>query len=162
MPDAFRFDELCDLEDHQPSRLISVLLQNLVEMHDFNSRMELGYLRNAAFRTDSVGFSMISTIPTVVRFLRDLNLTGIELVLQAIGWHAVMHFEDCRDPPTVKLMIIPRAGVKHLAMETVKSFLAMPLLPKPCLIRVCPLRESVSGSKCVIHGLLVQSIMPRP
>lgn len=130
MPDAFRFDELCELEDHQPSKLISVLLQNLMEMHDFNSRMELGYMRNAAFRTDSVGFSMISTISTVVRFLRDLNLTGIESVLQALGWHAVMHFEDCNEPPTVKMMIIPRAGVKHLSLETVKSFLAHAIAAK--------------------------------
>ena len=129
-PDAFRFDELCDLEDRDPSRLISVLLQNLVEMHDFNARMELGYLRNAAFRTDSVGFYMISTTPIVVRFLRDLNLTGIELVLQAMGWHAVMHFDDCRETPVVRLMILPRAGVKHLTQESVRSFLAHAIAAK--------------------------------
>lgn len=130
LPDTFRFSELCDLEDRDPSRLVSVLLQNLMEMHDANSRMDLGYLRNAAFMSDSIGYSMVSSIPIVVRFLRDLNMTGIETMLQALGWHAVMHFEDCTEPPSVKLMIIPRAGVKHLSFDTVRSFLAHAIAAK--------------------------------
>ena len=133
--DAFCFNDLQQMERSDPSRLVSVLLQNLLDMHDVSSHMDLGYLRNAAFRCDGVGLVLTGVIPTVVRFLRDLNLTGIEKILQALGWHAVMHLEDCScDPVVVKLMIIPRAGIRHLGFDLVKSFLAHAIATKamPC------------------------------
>eukprot|EP00435_Cladocopium_sp_Y103_P020001 s186_g4.t2 len=127
-PEAYSFDDLVQME--QEGNLTEKLVQSLLQMDDVLPHLDLSFLRNSAFRRDDVGFSMTGTIATVVRFLRDLNMSGIEQIVQAMGWHAIMHFVDCRGPVIVRLMVLPRPGIRSLSARAVEYFMTSALACK--------------------------------
>eukprot|EP00435_Cladocopium_sp_Y103_P043937 s1625_g12.t1 len=122
--EAYSFQELEDLEQADVNRLISVLIQNLVDVPADEQHMDLGILRNATLRQDGPSFTMVGSVSSVVRLMRDLSATGIEALLRAIGWITAMSISDCREPVQVQLHLMPKAGVRHLSLTTVQSFMA--------------------------------------
>eukprot|EP00435_Cladocopium_sp_Y103_P053164 s137_g17.t1 len=138
LPSAFSFDELEQMSHTEPGRLMSALVQNLINDEEAEKHMDLSFLRNATFQKTDVGFSLTGAIPTIVRLLRDMNVTGIERLLQALGWQAVLYFLECRSHPVVQLLILPRIGIRQLPRETVEMFLINGLtvraMPMPSLL----------------------------
>eukprot|EP00435_Cladocopium_sp_Y103_P008506 s2756_g2.t1 len=138
--ESLNFDELEELDQSDSTRLISVLVQNMVDRPAAEVHMDLGTLRDATFRVDHSGFSLVSTVAVVIRFMRDLQANGIEPLLRALGWHTAMSLLDYRDPPQVQLHITPKVGVRHIRDSTVKIFLMYALA-----IRAMPVPRGVLG-----------------
>eukprot|EP00435_Cladocopium_sp_Y103_P008923 s91_g2.t1 len=122
--EAYSFQELEDLEQADANRLISILIQNLIEVPAEEQHLDIDMLRNATLRQDGPSFSMVGSVASVVRLLRDLSTTGIEALLRAMGWITAMSISDCREPVQVQLHVMPKAGVRHLSLTTVQSFMA--------------------------------------
>eukprot|EP00435_Cladocopium_sp_Y103_P007880 s727_g2.t1 len=127
-PEAFRFDELARME--RDGSLTRTLIHSLFQSEGLEKHLDLGFLRDSAIRKDDIGFSMTGSIPVAVRFLRDLNVSGIEQILQAMGWHAILHFESCSHPAVVRIMVIPRVGIRSLEATSVEYFLTSALACK--------------------------------
>eukprot|EP00435_Cladocopium_sp_Y103_P030791 s118_g7.t1 len=138
--EAFNFDELDSMEQADPTRLISVLVQNMMDRPADEAHLDLESLRDATFRVDPSGFTLISTVAVVVRFMRDLQATGVEPLLRALGWHTVMSLVDHHPPAQVQLHITPRVGVRHIRDRTVKIFMMYALA-----IRAMPVPRGVMG-----------------
>eukprot|EP00435_Cladocopium_sp_Y103_P006454 s588_g2.t1 len=122
--EAYSFQELEDLEQADVNRLISILLQNLVEVPADEQHFDIDILRTSTLRQDGPSFTMVGSVSLVVRLMRDLSTTGIEALLRAMGWITAMSISDCREPVQVQLHLMPKAGVRHLSLTTVQSFLA--------------------------------------
>eukprot|EP00435_Cladocopium_sp_Y103_P062220 s664_g23.t2 len=137
---AYSFQELEDLEQADVNRLISVLIQNLVEVPADEQHMDLEVIRSSTLRQDGPSFTMVGAVSTVVRFMRDLSATGIEALLRAMGWVTAMSISDSRPPAQVQLHLMPKAGVRHLTLTTVRSFLAHALT-----IRAMPIPGGIDG-----------------
>eukprot|EP00435_Cladocopium_sp_Y103_P021646 s885_g5.t1 len=144
--EAYSFQELEDLEQADVNRLTSILIQNLVEVPSDEQHMDLEILRTSTLRQDGPSFTMVGSVPTVIRLMRDLSTTGIEALLRAMGWMTAMSISDCREPTQVQLHLMPRAGVRHLTSTTVQSFLAHALT-----IRAMPIPRGFD------NGILVKA-----
>eukprot|EP00435_Cladocopium_sp_Y103_P041072 s1577_g11.t1 len=138
--EAFSFDELEDLDRTDSNRLISVLIQNMVDQPVDEAHLDIEVLRDAVFRIDHSGFSLVSSIAVVIRFMRDLQATGVEPLLRALGWHSVMSLADHREPVQAQLHITPKVGVRHIRDATVRVFLMYALA-----IRAMPVPRGVLG-----------------
>eukprot|EP00435_Cladocopium_sp_Y103_P006334 s3326_g2.t1 len=143
--EAYSFQELEDLEQADVNRLISVLIQNLMDVPADEQHIDLAILRSSTLRQDGPSFTMVGSVSTVVRLMRDLSTTGIEALLRAMGWVTAMSISDCREPVQVQLHLMPRAGVRHLSQTTVQSFMAHALT-----IRAMPIPYGIEG------GILVK------
>eukprot|EP00435_Cladocopium_sp_Y103_P028852 s1474_g7.t1 len=139
--EAYSFQELEELEQTDVNRLTSVLIQNLIEVPAEEQHMDLEPLRDSTLRQDGPSFTMVGSVSLVVRFMRDLSATGIEALLRAVGWVTAMSISDCRQPVQVQLHLMPKAGVRHLALTTVRSFMAHALT-----IRAMPIPGNMEGS----------------
>eukprot|EP00435_Cladocopium_sp_Y103_P012417 s727_g3.t1 len=138
--EAYSFQELENLEQADANRLISILIQNLVEVPADEQHMDLEVIRSSTLRQDGPSFTMVGSVSTVIRFMRDLSATGIEALLRAMGWVTAMSISDSRPPVQVQLHLMPKAGVRHLAQTTVRSFLAHALT-----IRAMPIPGGANG-----------------
>eukprot|EP00435_Cladocopium_sp_Y103_P057264 s169_g19.t1 len=138
--EAYSFQELEDLEQADANRLISILIQNLMEVPADEQHMDLEVIRSSTLRQDGPSFTMVGSVSTVIRFMRDLSATGIEALLRAMGWVTAMSISDSRPPVQVQLHLMPKAGVRHLALTTVRSFLAHALT-----IRAMPIPVGADG-----------------
>ena len=90
-----------------------------MNMRDTTSYMELRYLHEATFRCDEPGFQLLTTIPVGVHFPRDLCNSGIDLMLKCMA-----------DPVVVKVLIAPRASIRHLQLSTIRTFLSRAITAK--------------------------------
>eukprot|EP00435_Cladocopium_sp_Y103_P018274 s3651_g4.t1 len=138
--EAYSFQELEDLEQADVSRLISVLIQNLVDVPADEQHIDLGVIRNATLRRDGPSFTMVGSVSTVVRLMRDLSATGVEALIRAMGWITAMSISDTRPPVQVQLHLMPKTGVRHLSQTTMESFLAHALT-----IRSMPIPSGLDG-----------------
>ena len=137
-PDAIDLRDLVLMNEHDPGRLLDLLVKELLETPESEQYLDADYLNSVAMRDEGPMLSLTGSVPTIVRFMRDLHATGIEEILQTLGWQTVMHIESSQDPAIVKMMIMPRIDMRCITKEVIVDFLisavTMRTMPLPAFV----------------------------
>ena len=122
------------LETTDMQAAVSFLLDDFLALDIDDRDFNLGTTQNFQVLHDSYKMVAQGTMPHLIGFMKYMAHSGIEKILDYIGWHFVLQFLDYGQPAKVRMLILPIPGRRHATVTLVGGFLhtaltimAMPL-----------------------------------
>lgn len=111
------------LESTDMQAAVSYLLEDFLALETDDRDFDLAITRQFQLLHDSYKMVAQGTMPQLIRFMKYMSSSGIEKILDYIGWHFVLQFLDYGHPATVRLLIMPIPGRRHATVTLVGGFL---------------------------------------
>ena len=142
--------EVCDpivLEHTDMQSAVSHLLEDFLALDTPNRELDLGIIRNFELLADSYKLVAPGSLPQLLDFMKYMSESGMEKILQYIGWHFTLQFIEYSQPVRVRLLVTPIPGRKHstvtLAGGFIHTALTIMAMPLPSLSRYQRVRVKV-------------------
>ena len=137
------------LETTDMQAALSFLLEDLLALDIENRDFDLATTNDFQLLHDPFKLVGHGTMPQLIKFMKYLSESGIEKIMDYIGWHFTLQFLDYGQPSKVRLLVVPIPGRRHATVTLTRAFihtaltiLAMPV-PTPDRTRKVKVRVKI-------------------
>ena len=111
------------LQDMDMQSAISIMIRQFYQI-PFDSRdFEMNIISGIKMYEEVHQFVVVGPMTHVIRFMRFFKESGIERMLDSIGWQVVLQFREYTSPAKVAALICPIAGKQTSSITLASSFM---------------------------------------
>ena len=124
------------IENNSFDEAVTVLVNQMTQRFPNQIIHDLSQFDNMHFVVEACQMYASGTAAQVIRIMSTFHHTGIEAMLQEIGWSMVLEMKHYGQPSRANLLLFPTPGIRSGTVTLVQAFLVSALtiltFPDPC------------------------------